>query len=78
MISRRTLLGGAAALAAGSLAGCSSKPRRYDGPPVTGIVVQKARRRMVLLSGATALRSFEIELGGNGRAQALGWRRQNP
>ena len=53
MISRRTLLGGAAALAAGSLAGCSSKPRSYDGPPVTGIVVQKARRRMVLLSGAT-------------------------
>ena len=65
MISRRTLLGGAAALAAGSLAGCSSKPRSYDGPPVTGIVVQKARRRMVLLSGATALRSFEIELGGD-------------
>ena len=65
MISRRTLLGGAAALAAGSLAGCSSKFRSYDGPPATGIVVQKARRRMVLLSGNTALRGFEIELGGD-------------
>ena len=65
MISRRTLLGGAAALAAGSLAGCSSKFRSYDGPPVTGLVVHKARRRMVLLSGNTALRGFEIELGGD-------------
>lgn len=64
MISRRSLLGGAAALAAGSLAGCSTKFRNYDGPPVTGIVVNKAQRRMYLLSGPTALRGFEIELGG--------------
>ena len=65
MISRRSLLGGAAALAASSLAGCSSKFRTYDGPPVTGIVVHKAQRRMVLLSGNAALRGFEIELGGD-------------
>lgn len=65
MISRRTLLGGAAALAAGSLAGCSTKFRNYDGPPVTGIVVNKSPRKMYLLSGNTALRAFDIRLGGD-------------
>ena len=65
MISRRSLLGGAAALAAGSLAGCSSKFRTYDGPPVTGIIVNKAQRRMYLLSGNAALRAFDIKLGGD-------------
>jgi murein L,D-transpeptidase YafK len=65
MMNRRSLLGGAAALAASTLAGCSSKFRSYDGPPVTGIVVQKAPRRMHLLSGPSVLRSFDIELGGN-------------
>lgn len=65
MISRRTLLGGAAALAAGSLAGCSTKFRTYNGPPVTGIIVNKGPRRMYLLSGNTALRAFDIELGGD-------------
>ena len=65
MISRRTLLGGAAALAAGSLAGCSTKFRTYDGPPVTGIVVNKGSRRMFLISGNTALRGFDVQLGGD-------------
>ena len=65
MMNRRSLLGGAAAFAASSLAGCSTKFRTYDGPPVTGIVVNKAPRRMYLLSGNTALRAFDIELGGN-------------
>lgn len=65
MIARRTLLSGAAALAATSLAGCASKFRIYDGPPVTNMVVHKAARRMYLMSGNTALRAFEIRLGGN-------------
>jgi murein L,D-transpeptidase YafK len=65
MMNRRILLGGAAALAATSLAGCASKFRSYDGPPVTGIVVNKGPRRMHLLSGQSVLRSFDIELGGN-------------
>lgn len=65
IISRRILLGGAAALATGCLAGCSTKFRSYDGPPVTGIVVNKAQRRMYLQSGPTALRGFGIELGGD-------------
>ena len=71
MISRRSLLSGAAALAAGSLAGCgpslntTSKFRTYDGPPVTGIVLSKGPRRLYLLSGNKALRAFDVELGSN-------------
>ena len=65
MISRRSLLSGAAALAASSLAGCSTKFRTYDGPPVTGIVLNKGPRRLYLLSGNTALRAFDVELGSN-------------
>lgn len=61
-LTRRSLL---IATAAVPLAGCASKFRRYDGPPVTGIVVMKAQRQMHLLSGNQALRSFRIELGGD-------------
>ena len=52
-------------MAASSLAGCSTKFRTYDGPPVTGIVLNKGSRRLYLLSGNTALRAFDIELGGD-------------
>lgn len=52
-----------AALAA--VAGCSSKFRRYDGPEVTRIVVQKAERRMYLLHGGEVLKAYRIGLGGN-------------
>lgn len=64
-ISRRSLLGGATALAVSSLAGCAapSKFRTYKGPPVTGLVVSKGSRRLYLLSGRTTLRAIDIELG---------------
>lgn len=71
MISRRSLLGGAAALAASTLAGCSTPPhttskfRTYSGPPVTGLVVSKANRRLYLLNGNKALRAYDIQLGSN-------------
>jgi murein L,D-transpeptidase YafK len=67
MITRRSLLGGSAALAAASLAGCAtpSKFKSYSGPPITGLVVNKAARRMYLLSGNKALRAFDIQLGGD-------------
>lgn len=65
IMNRRLLLSGAAALAASSLTGCATKFRTYDGPPVTGIVVNKGPRRMYLLSGNTALQAFDIELGSN-------------
>lgn len=65
MISRRTFLG--SALAAASLAGCSAKPRllTYDGPPVTSVVVNKAARRMYLLSGNAVLCDHRVDLGSN-------------
>lgn len=40
-----------------------SKFKRYDGPPVTQIVVNKGDRRMHLLSGRTVLKSYDIGLG---------------
>ena len=62
-ISRRGALalgvGGAAALA-----GCGrSKFYDYRGPAVSHVVVQKAARRMHLISGQTVLRSYGVQLG---------------
>ncbi|HHY01507.1 MAG TPA: L,D-transpeptidase family protein [Paracoccus sp.] len=58
------------ALAAlGGLAACSSKPkphnkfRSYDGPPVTQIMVKKGERKMYLLSGSKAIKSYDVGLG---------------
>lgn len=58
------MLGGVLAMA--SLAGCSSgKFRTYEGPPVTSVVVNKAARRMYLLSGSSILCDHQIDLGSN-------------
>ena len=48
-----------------ALAGCSTGPRvaRYDGPPVTGIFVNKTARRMYLLHHEEVLRSYKVDLG---------------
>ncbi|KAJ57275.1 hypothetical protein ACMU_01905 [Actibacterium mucosum KCTC 23349] len=45
--------------------GCSSGPRirRYNGPEVTRIQVQKGDRRMYLLHHSKVLEAYEIELG---------------
>ena len=54
---------GAAAI---TLAGCSSgrsKFRTYNGPGVTGIVVNKAAREMYLVHHGQALKKYDIELG---------------
>ena len=40
-----------------------SKFRRYDGPPITRIQVNKGQRRMHLLSGSNVVRSYDISLG---------------
>ena len=37
--------------------------KRYSGPPVTQVVVNKAERRMFLLNGQTVLRSYNFGLG---------------
>ncbi|WP_245890859.1 L,D-transpeptidase family protein [Albidovulum aquaemixtae] len=53
----------AAALAA--LGGCGSKFRKYSGPEVTRIVVFKGERKMHLVNGIKALKTYKIGLGGN-------------
>nr|WP_246587903.1 L,D-transpeptidase family protein [Paracoccus bogoriensis] len=40
-----------------------SKFRRYDGPPITRIQVNKGQRRMHLLSGSNVVRSYDVSLG---------------
>ena len=52
-------LGGLAALA-----GCGpSRFYHYDGPAVTQVMVLKTPRRMHLLNGTTALKSYDVQLG---------------
>lgn len=43
--------------------GATPQFKRYSGPPVTQVVVQKAERRMFLLNGQTVLRSYNFGLG---------------
>lgn len=50
-------------LAALAACGKPSKFKKYSGPPVTQIVVNKGERRMHLLSGRTVLKSYDIALG---------------
>lgn len=51
----------------GLLAACGkpkpSKFKRYDGPPVTQVVVNKGDRRLHLISGKTVVKSYDISLG---------------
>jgi len=58
-ISRRFLMGGLFL----ALAGCSSKFRTYNGPPVTRILVFKKQRRMYLMHNRRVLKSYNIALG---------------
>jgi murein L,D-transpeptidase YafK len=62
MLGRRSFL---ATATLGALAACGSKFRTYDGPEVTQILIQKGERRMYLLNGTTALRSYRVGLGTN-------------
>ena len=54
-----------ASTAAATLAGCSSKFRSYNGPEVTRIVVYKGERKLHLVNGVKALKTYKIGLGGN-------------
>jgi len=60
---RRTF--GAGILATLGAAGCSSGPniRRYNGPPVTSIVINKGSRRMYLLNENKVLKEYKVGLG---------------
>lgn len=59
MISRRSVMVGAAA----GLAGCSAQPNQYSGPEVTRIQILKGERRMQLLHDTQLLREYRFELG---------------
>ena len=59
----RPFIVAAAVAAAVVLSGCSSKFRTYNGPEVTRVMVFKEARKMYLMHGDTALRSYEFELG---------------
>jgi len=52
----------AAATAGGVLAACSrgnSKFKTYNGPPITGIVVNKGKREMFMVSDGRAVKKYE-------------------
>ena len=54
-------MGSAALMTLGACA--DSKFKRYDGPEVTFVVVNKGQRRMHLLHNETVLESYDIQLG---------------
>lgn len=60
---RREMMVGSAALL--SLGACSTDPkfRRYNGPDVTFVIVNKSDRRMHLLHHDRVLESYDIRLG---------------
>lgn len=60
---RRTF--GAGVLAALGTAGCSNGPHisRYNGPPVTSVVVNKGARKLYLLNDSNVLREYRVGLG---------------
>jgi len=61
-MNRRNLILGGTALVA--LAGCSdSKFRRYNGPEVTYVVVNKGDRRMFLMHHDRVLKDYPVKLG---------------
>ncbi len=61
-MERRTFAFGA--LAALAIPGCSaSKFKRYNGPEVTAIVVNKTAKRMFLLHNEEVLKAYDIYLG---------------
>jgi murein L,D-transpeptidase YafK len=61
-MKRRNLILGSAAVAA--LGACSdSKFRRYGGPEVTGVVVNKAERKMFLINKERVIEEHSIFLG---------------
>lgn len=59
-MNRRSFI--VAALAALAIPGCS-KFRRYNGPQVTSVVVNKSERRMYLLNNADILKAYDVDLG---------------
>lgn len=49
--------------AAIGLSACASKFKTYDGPAVTLVQVDKTNRKVILFSGSTVLKEFDMGLG---------------
>ncbi|MEL6465782.1 MAG: L,D-transpeptidase family protein [Pseudomonadota bacterium] len=62
MKRRHLMMGGAAAMGLGACSS-SSKFKRYSGPDVTYVVVNKEARRMYLLNNDDVLKAYDIDLG---------------
>lgn len=45
------------------LAGCGSKFKRYNGPEVTRVIVQKQDRKLFLMHHEKVLKAYPVELG---------------
>lgn len=45
------------------LAGCGSKFKRYNGPEVTRVIVQKQDRKLFLMHHERVLKAYPVELG---------------
>lgn len=58
-----TLLGLGSMALAGCGIGTAPRVRRYNGPEVTSIVVNKGARKMYLLHNETVLREYKVDLG---------------
>ena len=61
MKRRNLILGGTALVALGACS--SSKFKRYNGPQVTYVIVNKGDRRMYLMHHDKVLESYDIKLG---------------
>ncbi len=64
-MQRRNFLTGVVGTAAAmTVGGCTpSKFKRYDGPPVTHVVLNKADRRLYLLNESNVLEAYDVGLG---------------
>lgn len=60
---KATRLAALTALALLAACGGPSKFKTYSGPPVTQILVDKSDRKMWLISGNTAIKTYDIGLG---------------
>lgn len=62
-MKRRNLILGGTALVALAACGSSSKFKRYNGPEVTYVVVNKGARNMYLMHKGRVLEEYHIKLG---------------
>lgn len=62
-MNRRSFGLGLVSATAAFLSGCGSKFKKYNGPEVTSIVINKGERRMYLLHNSDVLKEYRVDLG---------------